>query len=131
MTTVFTNGCFDVLHRGHLELLEYCRGLGDYVVVGLNSDKSVKENKGPTRPIFTADDRKFFLESLIFVDKVYIFDEATPYSLIERINPDIIVKGGDYSVETVVGNDISTVKIFKYDDNYSTTKIIQNITDRR
>jgi len=131
MTTVFTNGCFDVLHRGHLELLEYCRGLGDYVVVGLNSDKSVKKNKGPTRPIFTADDRKFFLESLIFVDKVYIFDEATPYSLIERINPDIIVKGGDYSVETVVGNDISTVKIFKYDDNYSTTKIIQNITDRR
>ena len=130
ITTVFTNGCFDVLHRGHLELLKYCRTLGTRVIVGLNSDESVKKNKGKSRPIFGEKDRKFFLESLVFVDEVIIFNEETPYLLIKKLNPDVIVKGSDHNVSNIVGNDISEVKIFKYVENYSTTKIIHDIIDR-
>ena len=91
---VFTNGCFDVLHRGHLDLLKYCKKLGT-VVVGLNSDASVKRLKGESRPLNSEKDRKYLLDSLVFVDKVIIFNEDTPYNLIKEINPDIIVKGGD------------------------------------
>ena len=102
---IFTNGCFDILHRGHVSLLQYCKTLGD-VIVGLNSDKSVKRIKGSERPINNENDRKFMLESLSCVDKVIIFNENTPYELIKKIKPNIIVKGGDYSVESVVGNDL-------------------------
>ena len=126
---VFTNGCFDILHRGHLELLRFCSTLGK-VVVGLNSDFSVKRLKGPSRPCFSEIDRKFMLESLIYVDEVIVFEEKTPIKLIEKINPDIIVKGGDYTVEEVVGKDISDVIIFNYIDGYSTTKAIQDTLDR-
>ena len=130
MKTVFTNGCFDILHRGHLELLWFCRSLGDLVVVGINSDKSVRELKGETRPINKEQDRKFFLESLSCVDEVIIFGEETPLELIKNIKPDIIVKGGDYSIEEVVGNKLAKVVIFETVDGYSTTKIVESISDR-
>ena len=126
MRVVFTNGCFDVLHRGHVELLKYSKSLGT-VVVGLNSDQSVKNLKGENRPFFSEEDRKFMLESCKYVDEVIIFNEETPYNLIKRINPDIIVKGGDYKSDDVVGNDIAKVKIFNYIDGYSTTKILETI----
>ncbi len=125
--TVFTNGCFDIIHRGHLELLKYCRDIGSYVIVGLNSDDSVKRLKGNERPYFNEQDRKFLLESLSCVDEVHIFDEDTPYNLISKLKPDIIVKGGDYVSSEVVGNDISDVIIFNFVDGYSTTKILDKM----
>tara|TARA_Y100000310_G_C20121663_1_gene551747 strand:+ start:136 stop:516 length:381 start_codon:yes stop_codon:yes gene_type:complete len=124
MNIVFTNGCFDILHRGHIELLKYCKSFG-HVIVGLNSDKSVKKLKGDTRPYFSEKDREFMLRSCKYVDGVIIFDEETPYDLIKKINPDIIVKGGDYKKEEVVGSDLARVKIFNYIDGYSTTKILE------
>ena len=130
MKTIFTNGCFDILHRGHLELLWFCKSEGDMVVVGINSDKSVKKLKGVTRPINNQEDRKFLLESLECVDRVIIFDEETPYRLINEIKPDIIVKGGDYKIADVIGNDICKVKIFNYVKGYSTTKTIQDTSNR-
>jgi len=125
MTTVFTNGCFDILHRGHIELFKYCKSLGFMVIVGLNSDVSVKKLKGDTRPYFSENDRKFALESCRYVDHVIIFEEETPYNLIKKIKPDIIVKGGDYKKEEVVGNDLAEVKIFNFVEGYSTTKILE------
>tara|TARA_B100001123_G_C14723511_1_gene794054 strand:- start:262 stop:654 length:393 start_codon:yes stop_codon:yes gene_type:complete len=130
MKVIFTNGCFDVFHRGHLELLKYCKEIGDKVIVGLNSDSSVKKLKGDKRPVYCEDDRRALLLELSCVDEVIIFEEETPYLLIKSIKPDIIVKGGDYQVENVVGNDICEVKIFEYVKGYSTTKTIQNIVDR-
>ena len=121
---VFTNGCFDVIHRGHIELLRYCSSMGE-VIVGLNSDESVRRLKGPARPHFPQEDRKFMLESCKYVDKVVIFDEETPYNLIKHLNPDIIVKGGDYDPANVVGSDLADVKIFRYIDGYSTTSILE------
>ncbi len=130
MPLIFTNGCFDILHRGHVELLKFCKGCGNTVYVGLNSDKSVKCLKGENRPVNNQEDRKVMLESLRYVDKVIIFDEETPYKLIQKIRPDIIVKGGDYCPDKVVGNDIAEVKIFEYVEGYSTTKTIQSIANR-
>ena len=130
MKTVFTNGCFDILHRGHVELLRFCATLGDKVIVGINSDKSVRKIKGIKRPINSQQDRKFIIESISGVDEVIVFDEDTPYELIKSINPDIIVKGGDYKESDVVGNDISDVVIFKYIENYSTTKTLKDISNR-
>jgi D-beta-D-heptose 7-phosphate kinase/D-beta-D-heptose 1-phosphate adenosyltransferase len=130
MHIVFTNGCFDIVHRGHLELLKYCKSIGGKVIIGLNSDKSIKEIKGKNRPVNNQKDRKFLLESLKYVDEVIIFEEKTPYNLITKIKPDIIVKGGDYDIKSVVGNDIAEVRIFKYVEGYSTTKTIQNIINR-
>ena len=127
---IFTNGCFDVVHRGHIELLKFCKSYGR-VIVGLNSDESVRKLKGPSRPIFSQKDRKFLLESCKYVDKVIIFDEETPLELIKEIKPDIIVKGGDYTEDQVVGKDFcKSVIIFNYLDGYSTTKIVQNIINR-
>ena len=130
MKVVFTNGCFDILHRGHLELLQFCKTLGK-VVVGLNGDESVKRLKGEQRPISNEVDRKFLLESLVYVDEVVIFNENTPYNLIKQIKPDIIVKGGDYTIDNIVGSDICEVKIFNYIDGYSTTKIIERSNSGR
>tara|TARA_Y100000593_G_scaffold36935_1_gene71691 strand:+ start:483 stop:872 length:390 start_codon:yes stop_codon:yes gene_type:complete len=129
MIKVFTNGCFDIFHRGHLELLKYCKSLG-HVTVGLNSNASVARLKGPDRPINSEQDRKYLLESLKYVDEVKIFEEDTPYNLIKGIKPDIIVKGGDYKAADVVGSDLATVHIFEFIDGYSTTKIIKDISDR-
>ena len=127
---IFTNGCFDIVHRGHIELLKFCKSYGR-VIVGLNSDASVRKLKGPSRPIFSQKDRKFLLESCKYVDKVIIFDDETPLKLIEEVKPDIIVKGGDYTEDQVVGKDLcKSVIIFNYLDGYSTTKIVQDIINR-
>ncbi len=130
MKTIFTNGCFDVLHRGHLELLKYCRSLGQKVIVGINSDESVRRLKGPDRPIVSQEDRRALLEELKCVDQVFIFEEDTPYELIQMTKPDIIVKGGDYSPKEVVGNDLAEVVIFETIDGYSSTKIIEVASNR-
>ena len=111
-------------------MLKYCKSLGGEVIVGLNSDASVKILKGKNRPINNQNDRKLMLRSIRYVDNVIIFHENTPYNLIKEINPDIIVKGGDYKIKDVVGNNICEVKIFNYVNGYSTTKTIQSITDR-
>ena len=129
MKTVFTNGCFDILHPAHIKLLEFCNRIG-YVVVGLNSDASVKRLKGDSRPFFPQEDRKYMLESCSYVGEVHIFEEDTPYDLIKAIKPDIVVKGGDYTPEEVVGSDLAEVIIFEYIDGYSTTKIIKNTSNR-
>lgn len=135
MHTVFTNGCFDILHKGHVELLEFCkhykgvsfsgRSLFPRVVVGLNSDASVKRLKGDSRPINNQEDRAYLLQSLKHVDDVIIFDEDTPYELLKKVRPDFIVKGGDYKKEDVVGNDLAEVVIYNYINGYSTTNIIE------
>jgi rfaE bifunctional protein nucleotidyltransferase chain/domain len=115
MKIIFTNGVFDVIHRGHCELLRYCRYSAErtHVIVGLNTDRSVKALKGDSRPINSQDERQFVLESLKDVDEVVLFDEETPYELIKRIQPDLIIKGGDYEPEQVSGFDICPVSIFK------------------
>ena len=93
----FTNGCFDILHRGHIELLKFCRENSDYVVVGLNSDKSVKINKGDSRPYNNQEDRKVVLEALRYVDEVIVYNEKTPLELVTKVQPDLLVKGSDYA----------------------------------
>ena len=126
---VFTNGCFDVLHRGHVEYLKKSRALGDKLIVGLNSDASVRQLK-PGRPVNSQDDRMAVLLALRWVDKVIIFDEPTPLQLIHRIKPDIITKGGDYRPEQVVGFTlVKRVVIIPFLDGYSSTRII-NATQR-
>ena len=124
---MFTNGCFDILHRGHLELLQYCATLGQEVIVGINSDSSVRRLKGSERPINDQTTRKFLLESIRFVSKVYVFDEDTPYRLIQEIMPKVVVKGGDYLPENVVGSDIAEIRIFPLINGESTTSILQRI----
>ena len=121
---IFTNGCFDILHIGHIKLLEYCKSLGGQVIVGVNSDNSIKRLKGTARPINNQNDRVLFLKAGRYVDEVYIFEEDTPYRLIKQLRPKIIVKGGDYNPLSVVGSDIAKVCIFNYIDGYSTTSII-------
>ena len=122
---VFTNGCFDILHKGHLTLLKEARALGDRLVVGLNSDSSVKRLKGAARPINSEDTRQAQLELIPYVDEVIIFNDDTPYNLIKEINPDLIVKGGDYTVEEVVGHDLVAVHLIPTVQGYSTTDIIK------
>ena len=130
MSVVFTNGCFDIIHRGHIELLRYAKSQGNKLVVGLNSDASVTQNKGPNRPIHNQEDRKAVIESIRWVDEVIIFNEKTPINLINLIKPDIIVKGGDYKTSEVVGHKVATVKIFELLDGLSTTKAVKNISNR-
>jgi D-beta-D-heptose 7-phosphate kinase/D-beta-D-heptose 1-phosphate adenosyltransferase len=127
---VFTNGCFDILHVGHIRLLDFAKSLGTKLIVGLNSDKSIKKLKGFSRPINCEQDRKEILLSNKNVDNVIIFDEDTPLELIKNIKPDIIVKGGDYKETEVVGYGLSKIIIFDYLNGYSTTKIIKSISDR-
>jgi rfaE bifunctional protein nucleotidyltransferase chain/domain len=124
---IFTNGCFDILHIGHVEMLKFCKSLGGKVVVGLNSDDSVKKLKGSKRPINNQNERKIILESIKYVDEVIIFDEETPLRIIQQLKPDIIVKGSDYKEEQVVGNTISKVVLFPYMKDKSTTNIIDEI----
>ena len=100
---VFTNGCFDLLHRGHVEYLNSARELGDALVVGLNSDDSVRRLKGPSRPVNTGEDRAYVLAALAAVDAVTVFDEDTPAELIRGLLPDVLVKGGDYRPDAIVG----------------------------
>ena len=122
---VFTNGCFDVLHKGHLTLLKQARSLGDKLVVGLNSDNSVKRLKGDLRPFNDINTRREQLLLIPYVDDVIIFETDTPYELIKQLKPDLIVKGGDYTVEEIVGHDIAPVHIVPTVKGYSTTSILK------
>jgi D-beta-D-heptose 7-phosphate kinase/D-beta-D-heptose 1-phosphate adenosyltransferase len=128
---VFTNGCFDILHVGHIRYLQASKALGTRLVVGLNSDASVRRIKGPDRPINSQEDRAEVLGSLACVDEVVIFDEDTPYELIKRLRPDIITKGGDYEVDDVVGKDLARVVVLPYIADKSTTRIIENACRKR
>lgn len=133
-TVVFTNGCFDILHVGHIRYLKKARDLGDILVIGLNTDQSVKRLKGEKRPIISEDERAEMLESLSFVDFVIKFDQDTPYELIKLIKPDILVKGGDYSPEQVVGKDIvegygGKLEIIELIEGAATTNIIWKVLD--
>lgn len=129
---VFTNGCFDILHRGHLEVLTASAGFGDVLVVGLNTDASVQRLKGPERPVNDEGFRSWMMASIELVDAVTLFDEPTPKELIDAIQPDVIVKGGDYNPEQVVGADVvlargGEVKIVPIVKGYSTTSLIEAI----
>jgi D-beta-D-heptose 7-phosphate kinase/D-beta-D-heptose 1-phosphate adenosyltransferase len=129
-TKVFTNGCFDIVHRGHVEMLKASKQLGDWLVVGVNTDRSVRRLKGESRPVNNESDRKVLLESLDFVDEVILFDEDTPLELIQRVQPNIITKGGDYTVDTVVGNQLAKVVILPTVEDYSTTRTIEVINGK-
>jgi len=122
---VFTNGVFDILHTGHFELLAAAKSLGNKLIVAVNSDASVQRLKGKNRPINDLGKRVKQLEMLPWVDEVHVFEQDTPYELIKHIQPDLIVKGGDYIVETVVGHDLAEVHIVPTVDGYSTTQIIE------
>lgn len=127
---VFTNGCFDIIHRGHVTYLSDAKAQGECLVVGLNSDASVKRLKGESRPINSELDRKVVLEALRSVDFVEIFEEDTPLNLIKKIGPDVLVKGGDWKVQDIVGSDIvlasgGEVKSLQFVDGQSTTSIIE------
>lgn len=125
---VFTNGCFDILHVGHVKYLEVAKSYGDVLILGLNADSSVRKLKGPTRPINTQDDRAYILASLESVDYVVIFEEETPYELIKLIKPNVLVKGGDYEGKEVVGQDIADeLKLVQFVDGKSTTNTIKRI----
>jgi D-sedoheptulose 7-phosphate isomerase len=129
---VFTNGCFDLLHPGHIDLLERAKALGDRLVVGINSDESVRAIKGDGRPLVTQDDRAEVLRGLRSVDEVIIFDEPTPARLIEQLKPDVLVKGGDWPVEQIIGADFvqrkgGKVIALPLKGSYSTSDLIQNL----
>ena len=127
---VFTNGCFDILHVGHVKYLEVAKSYGDILILGLNADSSVRKLKGPTRPINTQDDRAYILASLESVDYVVIFEEETPYELIKLIKPHVLVKGGDYEGKEVVGQDIADeLKLVQFVDGKSTTNTIKRIQE--
>ena len=127
---VFTNGCFDILHVGHVKYLEVAKSYGDVLILGLNADSSVRKLKGPTRPINTQDDRAYILASLESVDYVVIFEEETPYELIKLIKPNVLVKGGDYEGKEVVGQDIADeLKLVQFVDGKSTTNTIKRIQE--
>jgi len=134
LTIVFTNGCFDILHPGHISYLHNARLLGDYLVVGVNSDRSVNRLKGMSRPINNLNYRMFMLASLQSVDAVISFEDDTPYELISDISPSILVKGGDYKESEIVGHDLVTnsggkVVILDYLEEYSSTKIINSLSN--
>lgn len=123
---VFTNGCFDILHAGHVSVLEFSRNQGDILIVGLNSDASVKRLKGPTRPINTQADRALVLAALESVSAVCVFEEDTPYNLIKAVRPDVLVKGGDYKKSEIVGSEFAgRVVRFALLKGRSTTNIIK------
>ena len=125
---IFTNGCFDILHAGHVKYLEEAKSYGDVLILGLNADSSVRKLKGPTRPINNQDDRAYILASLESVDYVVIFEEETPYELIKLIQPHVLVKGGDYEGKEIVGQDIAQeLRLVQFVDGKSTSKIIQRI----
>ncbi len=125
---VFTNGCFDILHVGHVKYLQIAKSFGDILIVGLNSDESVSRLKGPTRPVNIAEDRAYILAALEAVDFVVPFSEDTPHDLIKMIQPDVLVKGGDYEGKAVVGTEFAgELKLVDFVDGKSTTKTIQKI----
>ncbi len=129
---VFTNGCFDIIHRGHIEVLAQTANLGDKLIIGLNSDSSIQKLKGEDRPIIDEQARAILLASLEFVDAVIIFSEDTPLQLISALLPDVLAKGGDYEIDTIVGHEIvqqngGKVKLVPFVDGFSSTTIIEKI----
>lgn len=129
---VFSNGCFDIIHKGHIDYLAKAKQQGDVLIIGLNSDSSVRRIKGKTRPVQDEDSRSYIMASLFFVDYVVLFDEDTPYNLIKAIEPDVLVKGADYKKEDIVGYDIVTknngeVKTIEFLEGHSTTNVIRKI----
>lgn len=129
---VFTNGVFDILHRGHLRYLQAARGHGDLLIVGLNSDASVRRNKGPSRPINPEQERAEVLEALTCVDAVAVFDDDTPADIIRRVQPDVLVKGADWPADQIVGRDTveargGRVILEPVEEGYSTTALIEKI----
>lgn len=129
---VFTNGCFDILHLGHVDYLEKARNLGDKLIVGLNTDSSVSRFKGPQRPVQDESSRARILSSLQFVDMVVLFNEDTPKELISTLIPDVLVKGSDYLAENIVGADVvkkagGVVTTLEFVPGYSTSKVIDKI----
>jgi rfaE bifunctional protein nucleotidyltransferase chain/domain len=134
-TVVFTNGCFDIIHPGHIHVLERARSMGDVLIVGLNSDASVVRLKGPSRPVFNEGARATVLSALKAVDYVTIFNEDTPFDLIKFFRPDVLVKGGDWPIEKIVGYDFVTsygghVFSIPYVEGYSTTNVISLIKEK-
>lgn len=123
----FTNGCFDIIHAGHIKVLSEAKKICDELHVGINSDKSVRQLKGPSRPIIPERTRYEIIASIKYVDRVYLFDEETPIKLIEKIMPDIIVKGGDYNSNEVVGSHLAEVCIIPLIPGISTSTIIKKI----
>ena len=129
---VFTNGCFDIIHRGHVDYLSKAKDLGDILIIGLNTDQSVRNIKGNTRPIQDENSRAIILASMQFVDAIVFFSEPTPYTLIKEIQPDILVKGADYKKEDIVGYDIVSqrggkVETIEFIEGYSTSNIERKI----
>jgi D-beta-D-heptose 7-phosphate kinase/D-beta-D-heptose 1-phosphate adenosyltransferase len=129
---VFTNGCFDILHPGHLRYLYAARQLGDYLVIGLNSDRSVQTIKGPERPIVSQAQRAEMLAALEFVDRIVVFDEPDPFNVINELVPDVLVKGADWAEDAIIGADVvkkagGQVKTIPFVDGFSTTQIIQRV----
>lgn len=132
---VFTNGCFDIIHRGHVEYLAKASDYGDILIVGLNSDSSVRQIKGNNRPVTDENARASILASMSFVGFVVLFDEATPYELIKMIQPDVLVKGSDYKPENIAGGDIvlkkgGVIRTIDLTEGYSTSSIIDKINNR-
>jgi len=132
---VFTNGVFDILHSGHVDYLNKAKTLGDILIVGLNSNLSVKKIKGDKRPIVTEEERAFLILNLKAVDYVTLFDEETPANVIEKLIPDVLVKGADWAIDKIVGKDVvikngGEVKAIEFVNNQSTSKIIQTILSR-
>ena len=129
---VFTNGCFDIIHRGHIEVLARAADLGDKLIVGLNTDASIQKLKGKDRPIIQENSRAILLAALDFIDAIVLFSEETPLDLINTIKPDILAKGGDYKIDTIVGHDIvkengGEVILIPFVDGFSSTNIINKI----
>jgi rfaE bifunctional protein nucleotidyltransferase chain/domain len=131
--TGFVNGCFDILHPGHLEMIQYCRKYCDYLIIGIDSDKMIKKAKGSNRPFNNEKDRKFFLENIKGVDKVFIFNSHKLLKeKLKKLEPDIMIVGDEYKDKKVIGGEhAKELKFFEKIDGYSTTKIIQDIIDRR
>lgn len=133
LSVVFTNGCFDIIHRGHVEYLAKAASLGQVMVLGVNTDLSVRKIKGDSRPVQDQDTRALVLAAMEFVSAVILFDEDTPYELIKAVQPDILVKGADYKPEEIVGYDIVTARGGKvvtipFVEGFSTTSIIQKLS---
>ena len=131
-TIVFTNGCFDIIHKGHIDYLEEAKNLGDKLIVGINSDDSIKKIKGETRPIIDETSRIRVLAAIECIDMVILFEEETPFLLIQNISPDILVKGADYTQKEIIGSDFvlqngGKVELIQVTEGYSTSRIVEKI----
>ena len=127
---IFTNGVFDILHKGHLDLLKFAKNNSLKLIVGINSDRSVKSNKGSSRPFNSLNKRIQKLKKTKLISKIIVFDEKTPLKLIKKLKPELIIKGSDYKYNKIVGVEISNAIIFKKKNNFSTTKILDKIRNK-